>query len=116
MLKDVKPFKMRKSLQNKEKLYVKTFRGATTEEMKDYVRPSLKYNPDLIILHTGTNDLRSKLQPSQIADDIMKLALNMKCDENDVAVSSIIMRNDDLNERGKPFIKNKMFRVQYGLY
>ena len=62
-------------------------------------RPLLRHNPDLVILHTGTNDLRTKLQSSQIVDQIMKLALNIKCDENEVAISSIITRNDELNAK-----------------
>ena len=96
-MKDVKQYQLRKSVPNNENIYMKTFSGATTEDLREYVRPSFRHNPDLVILHTGTNDLRTKLQSSQIVDQIMKLALNIKCDENEVAISSIITRNDDLN-------------------
>ena len=96
-MKDVKPYQLRKSVLNNENIYMKTFPGATIEDLREYVRPSLRHNPDLVILHTGTNDLRTKLQSSQIVDQIMKLELNIKCEENEVAISSIITRNDDLN-------------------
>ena len=116
LLKDVKAFKMRKDLPN-EKVYVKSFPGSTTNCMKDYVKPSLKYDPDLIIMHVGTNDLRSEKTPLQIADDIIRLALEMKTDVNDVTISGIISRNDDLNDKGlmvNDFLKIKTSELSLG--
>ena len=64
--------------------------------MKDYVKPSIKYNPDLSIMHVGTNNVQSEKKPEQIADEIVKLAQNMKTEENEVTVSGLIPRTDDL--------------------
>ena len=42
-----------------EKVVVKHFSGSTTEDMKTYIQPLLKRDPDRVIIHVGTNDLRS---------------------------------------------------------
>ena len=70
MLKDIEPTKVRNGVQNNVKVYVKAFPGATTNHMKSYADPSKEFNNDLIILHCGTNDLRSGKQPNVIAKDI----------------------------------------------
>ena len=80
---------------------MKSFSGATTGRMVDYVKPSLKYNPDLIILHTGVNNLRSKQSPEIIAEDIVKLARDIKTDSNEIIISGLVARNHDLNYKGE---------------
>ena len=43
-----------------EKVVVKQFSGLTTEDMMTtYIKPPLKYYHDHLIIHVGTNDLRS---------------------------------------------------------
>ena len=60
IIKDIEAPKVKGSLTNDEKVYVKCFPGATTDHMKSYVIPTKTFfNNDLIILHCGTNDLRS---------------------------------------------------------
>ena len=46
-----------------EQLYVKSLSGATVNGMKDFVRPIMRWNTDLIVLHVGTNDLKSEKKP-----------------------------------------------------
>ena len=106
---------MKRCMRRGEKIYVKSFPGAKTADMKDYVRPSQRYNPELFLLHTGCNDLISAKTPDEISDEIVRLALDLKndendviisgivarTDENDVIISGIIARNDELNEKGK---------------
>ena len=116
LLKDIKAFKMRNALSSNEKIYIKSFPGATTEDMKDYIKPSLKYNPDLVILHTGTNSLRSEKLPEGIADDIMKIALETKTDENDVAISGIIPRSDDMKLNAKGIQVNDFLKIKTSQY
>ena len=79
--------------------FVKTFPGGTTEDMESYIIPTLKRNPDVLIIHCGTNDLR-KEDPEKIAKKITRVALQAKKTVNKVAVSSILARGDsDLLER-----------------
>ena len=100
IIKDVKPFKLNKILPSNTKMYVKSFGGATSDDMTSYVKPSLKFKPDLWILHTGTNDLRSGAKPCEIANKIIQLAVSLKTDENEVAVSAIVERGDHFNDKG----------------
>lgn len=101
IIKDIKSHKMRKDIPSGEKLYIKSFSGSTTEEMVDYIKPSLRYNPDLLIIHVGSNDLRSNKKEEAIAEEIIKLAKNSKSNENEIIISSILPRNDNLNEKGQ---------------
>ena len=100
ILKDIKPYKMREAMKSKDKIFIKSFPGATTECMSDYVNPSLKYKPDLMIIHTGTNDLRSDKTPSDITEEIINLIERIKTDENEIIVSGVVVRNDNLNDKG----------------
>lgn len=100
LLKDIKQHRMRRDLSSNDKLYIKTFPGATTDCMKSYVIPTLKYEPDLVLLHCGSNDLRSQKSPEEIAESIVDLAKSMKKDSNDIIISGIVTRNDEWNEKG----------------
>ena len=42
---------------------VKPFPGATVSDMEDFVKPLTRRTPDKMILHVGTNDLRSHSTP-----------------------------------------------------
>ena len=112
-MKDIKSYEMKRCMKRGEKIYVKTFPGATTDCIKDYVKPSIKHNPDFVILHTGTNDLKSTKSAMEISDEIIKLALDIKTDENEIVVSGILARNDDMNTKVKEvndFLKTKCSR------
>ena len=54
-------------------MVVKSFSGAATKAMKDYLKPNLELSPDQVILHVGTNDLKSK-EPQQVAGSVVDLA------------------------------------------
>ena len=101
MVRNVHGYKMANKLPRGTKTYVRSESGATTLDMWDYVNPSRRRNPDLFILHTGTNDLRSGKQPEDIANEIIELALDIRTGENEVAISELVIRNDKLNEKGK---------------
>lgn len=65
---------MKMCMNNNANIYVKSFPGATTEDMCHYSKPSKKYDNNLYLLHTGTNDLRSNKSVEEIANDIVHLA------------------------------------------
>ena len=109
---------MKKDLPRNTKVFVRPNSGATTEDMIDYVRPSKKFNPDLYILHCGTNDLRTGKDAQEIANGIINLALDLKLDDNEVAISSIVTRNDDLNDKAikvNDFLKVITIKYNLGL-
>ena len=58
IIKHLDTKRMQNGLQNR-KATIKTFPGARINEMKHYVIPTLATKPNTLIVHVGTNDLRS---------------------------------------------------------
>ena len=56
---------------------VRSFSGAKVKQMKHYVKPAVEENPNLYILHVGTNDLRESKSAAKIADEIVDLAVTL---------------------------------------
>ena len=67
--------------------------------MESYIIPTLEQNPEAIILHSGTNDLKSDSSPEEIARDIINLTTSCKTQTNKVILSSIVPRYDNLDEK-----------------
>ena len=76
---DMKSYKMKQGMSNKEKVYIQSFPGATVGCMRDYVKQSLKFNPDAILLYCGMNDLRTDKCAEEIANNIINSS-----DENEI--------------------------------
>ena len=55
----------------------------------------------MVILHAGTNDLKSNQNSLDIANEIMNLVKNIKISGTELSVSSLIPRGDRLSEKGK---------------
>ena len=62
--------------------------------MKDYLKHSLRENPNHFILHVVTNDLNSKRSPELIDKSIADLAALLKNENHDVSISNIIVRTE----------------------
>ena len=73
--------------------------------MKDYIKPTIAREPDMVILHTGMNDLKSNQNPSDITNEIISLAKNIKKSGTEVSISSLIPRGDWLSEKEKKLTK-----------
>ena len=71
MVKNIQGRKLGKAVGHR--VVVKLFSGANTRAMSDYLKPNLKLNPDQVILHVGTNDLKKK-EPQEVAEAIVDLA------------------------------------------
>ena len=74
------------------------FPGAKTDDMKSYLVLTIKQNPETIVIHCGTNDLKTEKGHRKIADKILGLAHQCKTDDNTVMISGIVPRNDNLND------------------
>ena len=82
---------MTKNLRHKYLVKVRSYPKAKVSCMADHVKPTIREEiPDNIILHTGTNELRSEKTSSQIAKSIIDLAMSIKNDVTSVIVSSIV--------------------------
>ena len=60
-----------------------------------------KKNADLVVLHTGTNDLKSVSLPEEMANEIISLALSVKGNGQQIAVSGILLRGDRFSKKAK---------------
>ena len=114
LIKNIEAHKMKRCMKSNEKIYVKSFPGAKIADMIDHAKPSQRYNPDQIILHTGTNDLRTQKTAEEILNEIITLALEIKKDDNEIIVSGIIARNDEHNEKGKEV--NSALKTKCNIY
>ena len=97
IIKGIQGHTMKEAINHSENVFVRSFAGANTDVMNSYVCPTIKRRPNRIILHCGTNDLRSKESPWIIAENIMELAKQMESRETEVFVSGIVQRADELN-------------------
>ena len=91
---------MTRKIKHKHLVKVRSFSGTKISCMTDHVKPTLRdINPDHIILHAGTNDLRTENTASQIAKATIDLATSLKNDNNTVTVFGIVPRLGDLNNK-----------------
>lgn len=95
MIKRVQGWKIARIVDHR--VVVKAFPRATTSDMEHYLKPGLAKDPQRVILHVGTNDLKSNLRPNpnQIADSIVDLARMIESEsEAEVIISEVITRSD----------------------
>ena len=94
-----------KSIENKTDSYnvilVKPFPGAHIKAMKYYVSLDLEKTPDLVIVHTDTNNLKSVSSPEEIEIHLEILFVKEKGQK--VAVSEIVPRGDRCSRKAKDF-------------
>ena len=75
---------------------VSSFPGCTTLDVKDHIKPLLRRNPDEIIIHVGTNSLRSCDTPSTCAEEIIDLATMASSKSSaKIALSILVCRSDN---------------------
>ena len=48
------------------KVVTKEFSGATTDDMTSYIQPTVSNDPECIVLHCGTKDLRQNTSAVEI--------------------------------------------------
>ena len=74
---------------------VRSFPGANSDDMKDYIRPLLRKCPEKIVLHVGTNDAIES-SPEEIVEKIVsvKSFIESKLESCNVIISSPINRLD----------------------
>ena len=92
------------------KFSTKYYSGATTDDMKSYIQPTISNDPECIVLHCGTNDLRKNTSTVEIGQKILELAVSCKSDSNNILISGIVPRRDKLNAKAaqvNSFLKNE---------
>ena len=100
IVKKLNGYLLTRKIKHKHLAKVRSFSGSKISCMTDHVKPTLRdINPDHIIVHASTNDLRTENTASQIAKATIDLATSLKNDDNTVTVSGIVPRLDDLNNK-----------------
>ena len=91
MIKHVKGWEMSSAT---NRVTVKPFYGANIEDMTDFIKPILRKNPEKIILHIGTNNLRND-EAKTAADGIINLAhfIEQRCPDAEIIVLGIVTRS-----------------------
>ena len=84
----------------KQDVIVKLFPGSKLDCMPHYAIPTVKSNPDCIIIHCGTNNLKMDESPEAIAEKTIEVAKTVKSTTNEVVIWSIIPRRDKLADKG----------------
>ena len=96
LVKDIKGWELS---DESSKVVSKHFSGANTTDMKPYLLPTKSRNPENIVLHCSTKDLRKENSSNEISNDIIEVALLCKSDNSNVLVSGIIPRSDKLSAK-----------------
>lgn len=100
---------------------IKSFPGATTYDMCDYIKPVLRKKPDNIVIHIGTNNLKLQ-EPDEVADQIIQICetIENECPDSTISISELIQRSDDeqlsnkvseVNKALKSFCRSRNYRV-----
>ena len=70
----------------KHNVIVRSFPVAKLDSMSHYAIAIVKSNPDCIIIHCGTNNLKVDESPGPIAEKTIELAKSVKLTTNEVVV------------------------------
>ena len=111
MVKNLNGFLLTRKLNHKCLVKVRPFNSAKVRCMHDHAKPTVRdFDPDHIILHCGTNDLNSDRTSSQIAKEIIDLALSLKSEKNRISVSLLTPRSDKLNNKANE-VNNRLINM-----
>ena len=74
---------------------VRSHHGATTDDFIDYVRPTVRKKTNLIIIHSGTNDIQNNVNTVQKIRKVISSIKEYDTDGNiKIGLSCIIYRTD----------------------
>ena len=86
---------------------IRNHQGARTKDLIDYVRPTARKNPKMMVIRSGTNDLTNKVNTLQkIRKVINAVKENDVNDEIEITLPSVIHRDgqdleDEINKLNK---------------
>ena len=102
MVKDVDGYLLTGSIKRKFIMKVRPLSSARTVDMQVYIKSTkCDFDPSLYLLHVGTIDLLLEDTPEAISKRIIATAESLKKEHDEVAISDIVARGDDLKEKGK---------------
>ena len=102
LIKHTNGWETAKTLNTECKVFVRTFPGATTHCLRNYMKALMRTKPNHFVVHVGANHLNSNASPDKISKTIIYLALELKSEKPDDNISLYIMRAE------KPALNKKM--------
>ena len=100
MVKKLNDYLLTKKIKHKGIVQVRPFTTEKVSCMQDHVKPTIRdINPQQIILHVGTDHLKTERTARQITKSIIDLSISLKKNGNMIAVSGIVPRLDELNNK-----------------
>ena len=100
MVKKLNGYLLTWQIRHKHLVKVRSSSGAKISCMTDHFKPTLRdINPDHIVLHARTNDLRTENTASQIVKATIDLETSLKNDVNTVTGPGIVPRLDEFNNK-----------------
>ncbi|CAB4007751.1 Furin, partial, partial [Paramuricea clavata] len=95
MIKRVQSRQIRRAVSTSKSVYIRSFPGSKSLDMTDFARPTMRDNPDHIIIHIGTNDVRQS-NPEDVIRNVENLCNQIKdqCPRTTISLSELIVRND----------------------
>ena len=69
---------------------IRKYPGASSTDILNYIKPSLRKNPDQIVIHPGTNDLTSNHNYLDDVHKIVKMVVKETCKNTKLCFSSLI--------------------------
>ena len=86
----------RREVSRDDPVKIRCHLGATTDDIIDYVRPTARKKSDMIIIHTGTNDIQNKVNTLQKVRKVITTIKEVDVkNEIQIAFSSVIHRDDE---------------------
>lgn len=106
IIKQIQGWKLGKKVGHR--VVVKSFSGATTSDMKHYLKPTLEKNPQQILLHVGTNDLRDQ-NPNVVVDNVVELARKIESETSArIILSELVTRSDNVSSDSVKTVNKKL--------
>ena len=97
---------------------IKKHSGYNTADMLDFVKPVIRRKPDLVLFHSGTNDLTDELNTMKKVKKLVKVVRELDSEQTiQLGFSSIIVREDqnysteikEVNDKLKRYCVSKNF-------
>ena len=85
--------------------------GASTEDLIDHIKPAIRKNPEIVVIHTSTNDLQNNCNIVKKAKKLVSAVKEVDKDNSiKIAFSSTINREDEDFKDKINDINNKLKR------
>ena len=82
-----------RGLSKKHNITVCANPGATTRDILNHIKPTLRKKPDVVIVHCGTNDLTSQEKTIANMQELFRMS-KAESPDIELVMSSIITRRD----------------------